>query len=1031
MKRRIPKFIGVLAALMLVFSCMPALTAPQPAAAGDLKWSEIEVPQQGDDGDWALALGADLVALALSPDFAADETIYVAARNLDEDGDGEADIDNAILKSTDAGVTWEVLEDTEDIGDVIDIAISPDYADDEIVFAATDDELWRTDDAGDTWDIFAPVGDLGDSSDIRSLDVDRAIEGTTAILVGTEEDVFLYGEGEGVLSAWTWEELDVDLNVASFQGVLAVAFSPNYQEEEDGVIIAVVSIDTGEGDYNVVVSTYFVDDDDGAVGGAGDAWGETLGDAVLLDDTSNSEADRAAIAFAEDYAWDDDSWVFVGIEGTDDDDVFKVEGDEDSDVDYMNLDRSVVSLAVAGHYDSATVLAGTDGGVVYRTDTPQSRGPDWDDAERFKDPTGDEDAMVVVAPNFPDEGVAYCTTGGAQGAFQRTENGSLTWEQMSLIDNDITRLEDLDIASEDEIYLLTSDSGEVQPESFWVTKDGGDSWLRLFTQEGLAVFKLKARLHSTIFVTDRDDIWKSDDLGITWGRGRDVEATISYPGAWYAVSDEILFTGDANGNIYRSDDSGDSWEKADDPPGNDSIFMIEPSWGFAMDRMVLASNDNGKVYLSKDGGDTFVQVPENGGSVLPDVPLGLMWDPGYAANKTIYLFPNDFGGQVLPFYRFVLGESDDWEEISEGTAEGWISGAVVLPPHGILYAVDTRIEALGGVGSLRSTNPRREKNPEDSFTTTPAGLEGDEVSLGKARPLITAEGAVFVALADYLGYLEGRPRKLVTFSDTHSMMPPTLISPIGGAVVGEYVATEDAWKTTLKWEALPYAEGYEVELHDAADFEALVVSDDTLTAAQTSWKVRDDDGNPILDDGTRYWWRVRAFDEDTGIGGPWGQDSFVIGLNDPDLSTPEDGERETPVVPTFGWKPVSGATSYRFQVSDDSTFGSTLMDSTMEGTAVKSDKALGWETVYFWRVKAMNEVAESEWTVFAFTTRPEVLEGPPRDITIPPAEVPQVTVDAPPPAPESTPGWLWLAIIVVAVLLILIIVLVVRTSRLL
>jgi hypothetical protein len=1034
MKGRIPKFIGVLAALMLAisFSLVPMVATPEPVAAGDLRFSEAEIPEQGDEGDWVLANGSEITAIAISPDFAADETIYIGAVDLDEDGDGDVDIDDIILKSDDAGETWEIQEDTQDEGPFIGIAMSPDYGSDEIVFAITIDEIWRTDDDGDTWDLFGDVADLGAAStEIRSLDVDRSIEGTTAIVVATEDDVFLYGEGEGVLAAWDWAELDVDTEVADFDEVIEAAFSPNYEEEEDGLIVAVVSTqDAVTLDYNVAVATYIIDDDDGTPGD-GDGWDETLGAIELLDDDSATSVNRAAIAFASDYAWDDESWIFVGIEGTDDDDVFRVEGDDTSDVEYMDLSKSIVSLAIGGDYDDAVILAGEDNGNVHRTNNPQSKDPDWDDAERFKDPTGDEDALVVMAPAFADEGMAYCVTAGDNSAFNRTENGNLTWEQMSMIDTAIDpytgrgRLQgitDFYITSEDDWYMLTGDTA--QNCSFWVTADGGDTWLRLLYMDAAEeIDSIKpVRGTNTYYLSSDTELWKSPDQGITWGRARKFEKTQL---AWSPRSDELLEMGDASGNWYRSENSGASWEKLEGTAGTNPYRMRGIR---GLDGAYVGGTEDGEVWMTLDNMESFTEIPDQGTSGLPNGErIAVTASPGYSSDKTLYASVGK--GDTYPVWRFVVGEDSEWEEITG--AEHDVAGTITIR-EGALYVMDGTPAADDGLGFIKSWDPASERNPEDTFVgelgMTDKGLHEDHTGVGKMKSVSTDDGVFFVGRSGDED--RGSRTYLVTYTDTQSATPPGLTSPVAGEVVGEYVATEDQWKTTLKWEPSAGAEGYHVQVHDAADFEALVVEDDTLTAGQTSWKVRDDDGNPILDGGTQYWWRVRAFDEDTGVGGPWSEASFIIGLNDAGLSTPEDGEREIPVTPTFGWKPVSGANSYRFQLSDDSTFGSTLMDSSMTGTAIKSDKALAWESVYFWRVKAISDVAESDWAVFAFTTRPEILEGPPApEITMPAINVPAPVVNIPPAAPAPTPAWAWVAIFIFALLLIAVVVLVVRTRR--
>ncbi len=137
-------------------------------------------------------------------------------------------------------------------------------------------------------------------------------------------------------------------------------------------------------------------------------------------------------------------------------------------------------------------------------------------------------------------------------------------------------------------------------------------------------------------------------------------------------------------------------------------------------------------------------------------------------------------------------------------------------------------------------------------------------------------------------------------------------------------------------------------------------------------------------------------------------------------------------MPAFGWRAVEGATGYKFQLSDDSTFATTIMDETLgKATSIKSAETLEWDTIYFWRVKALRDVVESDWTDAAFNTRPEVLEGPPPpEVTVQAPPMPDITVEAPPAPPAPIPMWALLLVIILGVILVIaIIILVMRTTR--
>jgi len=74
------------------------------------------------------------------------------------------------------------------------------------------------------------------------------------------------------------------------------------------------------------------------------------------------------------------------------------------------------------------------------------------------------------------------------------------------------------------------------------------------------------------------------------------------------------------------------------------------------------------------------------------------------------------------------------------------------------------------------------------------------------------------------------------------------------------------------------------------------------------------------------------------------------------------------------WNLVDGAETYRFQLSKDSTFASTITDQAGIIGQTSTYSGLAQNTRYFWRVNATNTVGTSDWSeVWGFTTRS--LEG--------------------------------------------------------
>ncbi len=225
MKGKKIKIFGVMMALAMVVSMMSVgIAAADP---GSLKWSEINIPQDGAEGDYTLFSGSNVGVIAASPDGG---TIFAAS--------GE-DMDT-LLRSSDGGATWKAIvtiidgEDATNFDDaIVAIAVSPDYGDDDLVIVVTEATVYFSTDRGKEFTISEPAGGWSDPTSIAlAADADGNLG---AMLVGDSDDVYLR---TGLITSWTALEVD--------DSVLAVGFSTTFIDDE--LIVAVVS---GGGDTRV------------------------------------------------------------------------------------------------------------------------------------------------------------------------------------------------------------------------------------------------------------------------------------------------------------------------------------------------------------------------------------------------------------------------------------------------------------------------------------------------------------------------------------------------------------------------------------------------------------------------------------------------------------------------------------------------------------------------------------------------------------------------------------------------------------
>ncbi len=102
---------------------------------------------------------------------------------------------------------------------------------------------------------------------------------------------------------------------------------------------------------------------------------------------------------------------------------------------------------------------------------------------------------------------------------------------------------------------------------------------------------------------------------------------------------------------------------------------------------------------------------------------------------------------------------------------------------------------------------------------------------------------------------------------------------------------------------------------------------------------------------------------------PPGVDLSLTPPSPPLLATPANGATGVATNPTFAWNPSTGATSYRLQVSQDSSWGTTVINQSGIPTTSYHATGLANNTQYFWHVNATNTGGTSPFSpTWPFTT---------------------------------------------------------------
>lgn len=186
---------------------------------------------------------------------------------------------------------------------------------------------------------------------------------------------------------------------------------------------------------------------------------------------------------------------------------------------------------------------------------------------------------------------------------------------------------------------------------------------------------------------------------------------------------------------------------------------------------------------------------------------------------------------------------------------------------------------------------------------------------------------------------------------------PILASPVNGA-------TNVSLSSALSWSVSSGATSYTVQWSTDSTFV-------TTSSATTSSAWYDLSQLAVL---TKYYWRVHA--SNAGGTSNWSTVWSFTTMQPPPpaapiLASPANGATNVSTSLTLSWNASTGATSYRLQVSADSTFPSFVKDTSGVADTSSTISGLSTSTMYYWRVNATNTGGTSGWsTVWSFTTIP-------------------------------------------------------------
>jgi streptogramin lyase len=641
------------------------------------------------------------VAVAVSPNFAQDQTILAATGALIIKPNVQV-----VMKSTDGGVNWSVLPGLGNNGVIAAVAFSPGYAQDQTIFAATNQGLFESPNQGTSWNRLYRPSLLN-----MALSPNFAADNTLFIVTTTNTILASVNRGQNWTVVSTPSPLTAGLSVVAvspnfdvdqtlFAGsnangifgstnagaswtpvtqgltlptVSALAFSPGFSS--DRTIIAATE---GQG---VLVSS-----------NAGNSW--AFANSGLSDLTVN------ALALSPTFAADSTLWAAAGATG-----VFQSTTLGSSWNPAATVSRQLSCLTET-HYQALATASSATGPVVFLAMyeglwTSTNSGSTWQYIDIW--PTRLV-RHINLSPTFAQDGTIFASAYGSGNLW--STNAGLSWTfQNSGMQSPYT---DASAISPNFINDGTAFSGNYL--GLQNTNNWGGTW-QMTQGTGTAAYPRSLAISpnfandQTVFIgtlpaaasyctsttapptpglyisTDAGNIWTLSSLNNVG------VASIAFSPAF--ATDSTAFAASPTTGVYRTNNGGVTWTLLTLPGSPGAMAVVAVSPNLTADGIVMAAAISGGLYRSTNRGNTWTEVAQSSSVRTMDI----QFSPNFANDHTL------FGGTVQ---EGVMMSTNGGNTLSPVTAfPDTFAMDLGISPN---FAVDGTIFAASYHGLFESTN---------------------------------------------------------------------------------------------------------------------------------------------------------------------------------------------------------------------------------------------------------------------------------------------------------------------------------------
>lgn len=593
--------------------------------------------------------GAMVSALAVSPDFATDQTAWTAVYSYSSS--------LGIYRTQDGGATWTPLAPAIN---AFALAPSPNFAVDQTLFAGTPGGLQKSLDGGANWLLVGPA------AAVNTVAISPAYGASQTLIWAAGNEVVGSADGGA-----TWTALDIGLPATLNANPLLldkVAFAP------DGSLLA---------------AGHYASEPDSAFArrssDAGATWvdvGSGLAAEHVLD-----VATRAVNSFAITAATDTGLWQAVVEQGAAaEPGAWSSNGPRGGRGLALAVSPDFASdgIAFGGEWLADFQGSATGLGFFRSTDFGQT----W--AQGTAVPTSFYANPVLdyaPSPNFGTDQTVFAAT---WGDIYKSTDGGVTWTETDLQTSTVPAFVYRVAVAPDfgSSGLMLAGSG-YYGDSLAVSRDGGASW-----ESGLPVSAsgdIAFADADTILTAGGGGVYRSDDAALTWHHVltvplRSLVVLPNFAADGMVFAGEVAFTETAD--LYRSSDGGATWVTRTIASEATAIQALAISPNFGVDGMVFAGTNAG-LFWSADAGETWTAVAGYEDANVHRLAIS----PGWPTHAVLLVGMDTGVARLLsadPATGTLRQESSGFAPLSTNplalTADGWLLTA--SRDHGISGSSD-------------------------------------------------------------------------------------------------------------------------------------------------------------------------------------------------------------------------------------------------------------------------------------------------------------------------------------------------------